>query len=76
MTMTRSVLAALFLAAVVPAQAADASAPKLAEYDKLVAEWTAAMQARRDESRPLDSLAFGTRAIELADQYGGATTRA
>ncbi|HEU4418821.1 MAG TPA: hypothetical protein VFT55_07760 [Planctomycetota bacterium] len=69
-------LAALLVAVVLPAQAADAPASRLFEFDKLVAEWTAAMQARRDESRPLDSLAFGTRAIELADQYGGATTRA
>jgi hypothetical protein len=99
MTMTRSVLAALFLAAVVPAQAADASAPKLAEYDKLVAEWTAAQKANADAMKALmaseeykaavaakdnkklnelrtsvarpDTKTFGTRAIELADQYKG-----
>jgi len=99
MNTTRSVLAALLVAAVLPAQAADASAPKVAEFDKLVAEWTAAMQAKRGEFKalyeteeykaavaakddkklseldrsiqPLDSNAFGTRAIELADQYAG-----
>jgi hypothetical protein len=99
MTMTRSVLAALLLAAVVPAQAADASAPKLAEYDKLVAEYTAAQKANTDAMKALmatpeykaaveakdnkklnelrnaitrpDAKAFGTRAIELADQYKG-----
>jgi hypothetical protein len=99
MTMTRSVLAALFLAAVVPAQAADASAPKLAEYDKLVAEWTAAQKANADAMKALmaseeykaaaaakdnkklnelrtsvarpDTKTFGTRAMELADQYKG-----
>ena len=53
MTMTRSVLAALLLAAVVPAQAADASAPKLAEYDKLVAEWTATKKANEDAMKAL-----------------------
>jgi len=96
---TTSVLAALLVAVVVPAQAAEAPAPKLAEFDKLVADWTAAMQAKRDEFKalyateeykaaeaakddkklseldrsipPLDSKAFGTRAIELADQYAG-----
>ena len=51
--MTRSVLAALFLAAVVPAQAADASAPKLAEYEKLVADWTAAQKASQAAMREL-----------------------
>lgn len=99
MTMTRSVLAALLVAAVLPAQAAEASAPKLAEYDKLVADWTAARKANEDAMKALmateeykaaveakdrekltelrrkvpapDAKAFGTRAIELADQYQG-----
>jgi hypothetical protein len=99
MTMTRSVLAALLVAAVLPAQAAEASAPKLAEYDKLVADWTAATKANQEAMKALmateeykaaaeardreklnelrkkvpalDAKAFGTRAIELADQYQG-----
>jgi hypothetical protein len=46
MNMTRSVLAAWLLAVVVPAQAGDASKPPAnpAEYDALVAEWTAAQK--------------------------------
>ena len=51
--MTRSVLAALFAAAVLPAQAKEASAPKLAEYEKLVADWTAAKKANEDAMKAL-----------------------
>jgi hypothetical protein len=53
MNMTRSVLAGLLVSVVLPAQAADASAPKLAEYDKLVAEWTAATKANQDAMKAL-----------------------
>jgi hypothetical protein len=67
MTMTRSVLAALFLAAVVPAQAADASAPKLAEYDKLVAEYTAAQKAYADAMKSLIASEEYKAAVEAKD---------
>jgi hypothetical protein len=67
MTMTRSVLAALFLAAVVPAQAADASAPKLAEYDKLVAEYTAAQKAYADAMKALIASEEYKAAVEAKD---------
>jgi hypothetical protein len=53
MTMTRSVLAALLVAAMLPAQAKEASAPKLPEYDTLVAEWTAAKKANEDAMKAL-----------------------
>ena len=53
--MTRSVLAALLLAVVVPAQARGAPTPpkKLAEYDTLVAEWTAATKANQEAMKAL-----------------------
>ncbi|HZN37954.1 MAG TPA: hypothetical protein VFD82_04080 [Planctomycetota bacterium] len=38
-------LAGLLVSVMLPAQAVDASAPKLAEYEKLVADWTAAQKA-------------------------------
>ena len=53
MTMTRSVLAALLVAVVLPAQAAEASAPILAEYEKLVADWTAAKKASDEALKAL-----------------------
>lgn len=63
MNMTRSVLAALLVAVVVPAQAGGAAKPaakpaekpteKLVEYDKLVADWTAAMKTYLDANKEL-----------------------
>lgn len=53
MITTRSVLAALLVVAVLPAQAKEAPAPKLAEYDKLVADWTAAQKASQEALKAL-----------------------
>lgn len=60
--MTRSVLAALLVAAVLPAQAKEVSAPKLAEYDKLVADWTAAKKANED----------AVKAVQATEEYKAA----
>jgi hypothetical protein len=53
MNLIRSVLAAMVLAVVVPAQAGNAPkpAPGQAEYDKLVAEWTAANTAYQEANK-------------------------
>jgi hypothetical protein len=68
MTMTRSVLAALLVAVVLPAQAAEASAPKLAEYDKLVADWTAAKKANEDAMKALRATEEFKAAVEAKDR--------
>ncbi|MFY9345474.1 MAG: hypothetical protein WAT39_23490 [Planctomycetota bacterium] len=68
MNFTRSVLAALLVAVVVPAQAVDASAPKLAEYDKLVAEWTAATKASQEATKALVASDAYKEALAAKDQ--------
>lgn len=70
MNMTRSVLAALLVAVMVPAQTGDASKPpaKLAEYDQLVAEWTAATKASQAASKALVATEAYKAAAEAKDQ--------
>jgi len=55
MNVTRSVLASWLLAVVIPAQAGQAPkpAPDQVEYDKLVAEWTAAMKTYTEANKQL-----------------------
>ncbi len=51
--MTRSALAALLLAVVVPAQAGGQPPANKVEYDKLVAEWTAATKAATEAQKAM-----------------------
>ena len=53
MNMTRSALAALLLAVVVPAQAGGQPPANKVEYDKLVAEWTAATKAASEAQKAM-----------------------
>lgn len=69
MNVTRSVLAALMLAVVVPAQAgAQKPSAKSPEYDKLVAEWTAATKTYSDASKALQATDAFKEAVAAKDQ--------
>ena len=69
MNLTRSVLAALVLAVIVPAQAGDAKkpAPGQPEYDKLVAEWTAANTAYQEAMKKMTASEDYQKAREARD---------
>jgi len=68
MNVTRSVLAAWLLAVVIPAQAGGAKpSANRVEYDKLVAEWTAATKANQEAMKVLMASDAYKQAVEAKD---------